>query len=44
MLFLSLTVSLLPGRLDPATFIPGREPLVPTGQEAGWAPEQVLVL
>jgi hypothetical protein len=24
---------------DPAALPPGKDPLVPTGQEAGWAPE-----
>jgi len=26
---------------DPAALPPGKEPLVPTGWEAGWAPEPV---
>jgi len=28
----------------PATLLPGREPLVPTGEEAGWNPEPVWKL
>jgi hypothetical protein len=26
----------------PATLLPGKEPLVPIGEEAGWAPRAVL--
>jgi hypothetical protein len=40
--FLDLGTSWRCGQLHaPATLPPGKEPLVPIGQEAGWAPEPV---
>jgi hypothetical protein len=30
------------GHHDPAALSPGKEPLVPIGKEAGWAPEPAL--